>query len=265
MSNLEKLNQPALYIISGAVILLVAVICIIFMIRAYDAGKKLGMSEQKLKQVIVSSASFTVLPAVGILLGVIALAGSLGTPLPWLRLSVIGALHYETQVAEAAAEQVGLSRLSAAEMTPDAFATIALLMTICIMWGMVLAIFFAQPYLKKISKGLHKQQTADPGVQADRGLSNGSKQAPLGDLLMDAMFVGLISAYLGSYIGRIVSADGLFTLTGNPLPLIVSLIAGTAMAVFIYLSEKKDLTWVENFSLAGSMLIAMALAVIIKR
>lgn len=44
----------------------------------------------------------------GILLGVIALSGSLGTPWPWLRLSVIGALHYETQVAQAAAEQVGM-------------------------------------------------------------------------------------------------------------------------------------------------------------
>ena len=39
----------------------------------------------------------------GILLGVIALSGSLGTPWPWLRLSVIGALHYETSVADAAA------------------------------------------------------------------------------------------------------------------------------------------------------------------
>lgn len=35
--------------------------------------------------------------------GIIALSGSLGTPWPWLRLSVIGALHYETSVADAAA------------------------------------------------------------------------------------------------------------------------------------------------------------------
>ena len=39
---------------------------------------------------------------------------------------MIGALHYETQVAQAVAEQVGMSTLSAAEMTPQAFSTIAL-------------------------------------------------------------------------------------------------------------------------------------------
>ncbi|MDY5113310.1 MAG: DUF5058 family protein [Bilifractor sp.] len=38
--------------------------------------------------------------------------GSLGTPWLWLRLSVIWALHYETQVAEAASEAVGVGSLS---------------------------------------------------------------------------------------------------------------------------------------------------------
>ena len=89
--------------------------------------------------------------SVGILLGVIALSGCLGTPWPWLRLSVIGALHYETQIAEAAAEQVGMSSLSAAEMTPTAFTTIALLMSVCIIWGMVLSIFFNKKYTRKLS------------------------------------------------------------------------------------------------------------------
>lgn len=250
MSILKELNQPALFLVSGSIILVVAIICVIFMYRAYRAGKQLGMSEEKLKRIIVSSASFTILPSVGILLGVIALAGSLGTPLPWLRLSVIGALHYETQVAEAAAEQAGLSRLAAAEMTPDAFSTIALLMTICIMWGMILATFFAKAYLKRIKLG--------GGSQKAKGGSG------LGDLAMNAMFIGLISAYIGSYIGRIISGNGWLKFTGDPLPLIVSGIAALAMAGFIYLSEKLKLEWVENFSLAGSMLIAMLAAILIR-
>lgn len=116
--------------------------------RAYRAGQALGMDTTKMKRTIISSATFSLLPSVGILLGVIALSGSLGTPWPWLRLSVIGALHYETQVAQAAAEQVGMSTLSAAEMTPQAFSTIALLMSICIIWGMALSIF--------LNKNIHK-------------------------------------------------------------------------------------------------------------
>ena len=100
---ISQLNSLPLYLICGAIILFVAIVCVIFMIRAYRAGIKLGMDKAKLKRTLTSSVTFSILPSVGILLGVIALSGSLGTPWPWLRLSVIGALHYETQVAQAAA------------------------------------------------------------------------------------------------------------------------------------------------------------------
>ena len=141
MEVLAKLNSPVMYLICGGIVLLVAIICMIFAVRAYRAGKAIGIDVSKMKRVIIASATFAVLPSVGILLGVIALSGSLGTPWPWLRLSVIGALHYETQVAEAAAEAVGMEKLSASAMTASSFSTIALLMSFGIIWGMVLMIF----------------------------------------------------------------------------------------------------------------------------
>ena len=117
MGILSLLNSAPMYAICGGIIAFVAAVCIVFMVRAYRAGIAMGMDPVKLKRAITSSATFSVLPSVGILLGVIALSGSLGTPWPWLRLSVIGALHYETQVAQAAAEAVGIGGLSAADMT----------------------------------------------------------------------------------------------------------------------------------------------------
>ena len=65
-----------------------------------------------MKRVIVSSATFSVLPSIGILLELSPLrevSESLGRGSAF---SVIGALHYETQVAQAAAEQTGMSSLS---------------------------------------------------------------------------------------------------------------------------------------------------------
>ena len=144
MGIINELNSPVMYLIVGVVVAFVALVCVVFMVRAYKAGIDIGMDKYKLKQTITSSATFAILPSVGILLGVIALAGSLGIPLPWLRLSVIGALHYETQVAEAAAEAVGLPGLSATYMTKEAFVTIALVMSVCIIWGMVFSIFFTK-------------------------------------------------------------------------------------------------------------------------
>ena len=242
MNILSLLNSAPMYAICGGIIAFVAVVCAVFMVRAYRAGLAMGIDRVKLKRAITSSATFSLLPSVGILLGVIALSGSLGTPWPWLRLSVIGALHYETQVAQAAAEQVGMSSLSAAEMTPSGFATIALLMSICIMWGMVLSIFFNKRYLGRLGSG-----------------KKSSGGAGFGDTAMTAMFIGLVSAYIG-----FVSGGGLFSFSGSFMPLIVVFVSGLVMAGFIYLSEKKNLAWVESFSIAGSMLIGMAAAVVVK-
>jgi len=245
MSVISKINSPAMYIICGSIIAFIAVFCIVFLIRAYKTGIAIGMDKVKMKRAITSSATFTILPSIGILLGVIALSGSLGTPLPWLRLSVIGALHYETQVAEAAAEVTGLTSLSGSEMTETAFVTIALLMSFCIMWGIVLSIFFNKRYMKKIQK--------PKKVNSGEGFANTA---------MTAMFIGLVSAYIGSYIGGFVSGNGLLSFSGKWLPLIVVTVSALTMSVFIWISEKKKAAWVDNFSIAGSMIIGMASAVI---
>ena len=231
MSVLDQLNGSGIYLVCGGIVLFIAAVCVVFLVRAWRAGKALGMDTVRMKRAITSSATFSLLPSVGILLGVLALSGSLGIPWPWLRLSVIGALHYETQVAGAAAEQVGVT-LSPDAMTTQAFATIALLMSVCIMWGMVLTTLFNRKYLKRL-------QGRDPGKKAGGGF---------GDLAMVAMFIGMVSAYLGSYIGAFVSGQGLLTFRGDWTPLLVALVAALSMAGFTALSEKKNMRWLDSFS-----------------
>ncbi len=249
MTILSRLNGPAVYAVCGGIVAFVAVVCVVFMVRAWRAGVALGMDKTKMRRVVTASITFSALPSVGILLGVIALSGSLGTPWPWLRLSVVGALHYETQVAQAAAEQVGMSSLSAAEMTPRAFTTIALLMSVCIMWGMLLSALFNKRYLKKLGAGTG---------------SGGGAVAGFGDKAMTAMFIGLICAYVGSYIGSFVSGEGPFTFAGDWTPLAVAGVSGLTMAGCVWLSEKKGMAWLESFSIAGSMLLGMAAAVLLR-
>lgn len=266
MSILSKLNSPVMYLIVGAVILFVALTCVLFMVRAYRAGLAIGMDKEKMKRTVAASATFAVLPSVGILLGVIALSGSLGTPLPWLRLSVIGALHYETQVAEAAAEAVGLPGLSAAAMTEQAFTTIALVMSVCIIWGMVLAVIFTKRYTsgkKKEAGNTSKTEAAD-SVNAEKTAASQKKSpfAGFGDKAMTAMFIGLVSCYIGSYISEFISGTRPFSFDGSLIPLLVAIVGGGAMAMFLYFRNKKKAEWLDSFSIAGSMLIAMAAAVL---
>ena len=136
-------------------------------------------------------------------------------------------------------------------MTAPAFSTIALLMSICIMWGMILSTLFNRRYLHR----LHGQGDKQPG----------EKKGGFGDIAMGAMFIGMVSAYLGSYLGDFISGEGLFTFRGSWTPLAVAAVSALVMAAFTWLSEKKKMQWLDNFSIAASMLIGMLAAVVIGR
>ncbi len=246
MTVLDKLNSLPLYLISGGIILFVVLFCVFSLVRAYKAGVAIGMDKTKLRRVITSSATFSLLPSISILLGVIALSGALGMPLPWLRLSVIGALHYETSVADIAAKSTGLNGLEAGDMTLTAFTTIALLMAVGIIWGVVCMLCFGKAYCNKLGKSLSKQK--------------GGKS--FGDNAITAMFIGLVAAYTGSYIAELIQLKGgELVITGNYLPIVTLIVSAIAMAVFTFFAEKKKMVWLDNFSIAGSMLVGMAASV----
>jgi len=237
---LEKINAPALYAIVAFAIAMVCAMCVYFMVKSWKAGLAVGMDRAVLKKAVVSSATFTLLPAFSVLLGVVALSGSMGIPLPWLRLSVIGNLQYEVNVAQIAATSVGLSGLKITEMTPEAFVTIALVMTAGILGGALLCLFTLKAYAGKLGG---KPKAA------------GSGKKSFGDWAMVAMFVGMCSAYIGSYVGQAAQ--------GALLPLATSAVAALAMAGCEALERKCGMKWLENFDLAASMLIAMATAVLL--
>ena len=239
-SLIHQINAPAVYGIVAVAILLVVAMCVYFMVKSWHAGVAVGMDKAVLRKAIISSATFTVLPAVSILLGVVALSGSLGIPLPWLRLSVIGNLQYEVNVAQIAATGVGLSGLKITEMTAQAFVTIALVMTAGILGGALLCLFSLKAYAKKLGGG--KSKPAGAGKKS------------FGDWAMIAMFVGMCAAYIGSYVGS--AAQGML------LPLLTALVAAVVMAVCEVLERRHGLSWLENFDLAVSMLVAMAAAVV---
>ena len=60
-----------------------------------------------------------------------------------------------------------------------------------------------------------------------------------------------------------VGKDGALICTGQYLQLVAMGFSALAMAVFTHFAEKKKMAWLDNFSIAGSMLAAMAVAVVI--
>ena len=59
MSYIERANSLPLYLVVGIILLFIIFICIVFMVKSYRAGKKIGMDEAVLKKAFTSSAAFT--------------------------------------------------------------------------------------------------------------------------------------------------------------------------------------------------------------
>ncbi|MBR5516820.1 MAG: DUF5058 family protein [Firmicutes bacterium] len=246
---LASVNSLTFYAIVAVVLGFITVMCFVFLIKSYKAGVAIGMDPKVLKKTITASATFTLLPSISILLGVIALSGTLGVPFSWLRLSVIGALQYELNVAEIAAQNIGLSGLNLSELNIGAFVTIALVMTMGILGGVFCCIFFLKKYLNKLQAKPKKEVKAEDNTPAKPGF---------GAHATTAMFVGLCAAYIGAYIGQAMPSGG-----SNYMPIFVAVVAAICMAIFEFLVQKKKMLVLENFSLAASMLIAMAAAVVV--
>ncbi len=228
-------NDSFLYIIVAIVIAFVIVESVVFLIKAWKRGLALGISPERMKKVVGSSALFTIAPAFAILLGVIALSKALGFPLPWLRLSVIGALTYETTAAASAAGALGYT-LSNKITDPIVFSTIAWVMTLGIIPGLVLTPLFG----KKIENGVIKIK---------------SKDARWGDIFMSGLFLGMISAFLG-----VVFADVGQGLTGW-IPVFVMLASAILMGLCGLIRNLTGARWIEDYALPISMLGAMALSI----
>ena len=232
---LEQLNSLPMFLIAGGAVAFVIFLCVVFIVRSWRAGVAMGIDKAKLRRAVTSSATFTVLPAVSILLGVIALSKALGFPLPWLRLSVIGALTYETPAAASAAQAVGMD-LSQLITDPKVFAAIAWVMTLGIVPGTILVPAFG----KKIENGIMRIR---------------SKDEKWGSIFMSALFLGMISAFLGMVFGTI--RDGLV----GWIPFFVMVVSALLMCVCAVFVKVLKWSWMEQYALPLSMLGGMFLSI----
>lgn len=230
-------NSTILFLLAGLVILFVIAQSIFFLVRAYRYGKEIGVDPAQMRKTMFSTAVFTVAPAVSILLGVITLSKFLGLPLPWLRLSVIGAITYELPAATSTAQALGIS-LSETVTDPKVYTAICWVMTLGIFPGLI----WVPLFIKKIQGGLMKIK---------------NKDGKWGDIVMTAMFLGMISAFLG-----MVFADIRSGLVGW-IPIFVLLFSALVMGICGLLIKKCGMKWLENYALPISMLCAMVFAAVI--
>lgn len=232
-----SVNHPILFVLVGIIIAIVVAQSVWFLVRAWRRAISLGIEKTRLKKIVRSAAIFTIAPAVSIVIGVIVLSESLGIALPWLRLSVIGSLSYETF----AAKQTMLNFvIGEGGLTAEQFVTITLVMTISILVGIWLA-----PLLgKRMQSGLLNMEKRD---------------RRWADIFQSSLFVGMISAFLG-----FVFCDFSTVFSGETwglVPVLVMAVSAIATLLCGILLKVTGWRWISDYALPFSLVLAMAAAI----
>ena len=89
-----SVNHPLLFLLALIPVVGVLAQSVYFLVKALRRGREIGMDAGKIRKTVRTAAIFTIAPAVSIVISVITLSQTLGIPLPWLRLSVVGSLSY---------------------------------------------------------------------------------------------------------------------------------------------------------------------------
>ena len=159
----EIMNSPLLYGLVGLGIAYIILFCLITLKKAYKHALELGITKEKLKLVITSSAIYSVVPSISIVIGLFSLASVLD----------------ELMAADMVATGTGYESVAALNAAGDAsvVGTVMFVMSICIMGGLIAILLFG----KRIQMGLTKAR---------------SKHGELGALITGVLSLAIIEAFL---------------------------------------------------------------------
>lgn len=228
MSFKEVANSQVLWISVIIGLLIVVVLTVYYLKLCWKKSLEMGVDKQTLKAVVKSSITFSIIPSVAIVAGLVTLAVVIGLPYGWFRLSVIGSVSYELMSANMA-----LSALNLNVETADAYAFGLMAWSMCL--GMTLSIIFNLFFNKKIHMGTMKLGKGDKKWEA---------------VSQNVFMLALMCALLVPMI----FAGGVDLLT-----FISSALIAVVLSV---LAQKLKAKWLNDFILVFSLIGAMASSVL---
>ena len=235
MGYFDVANSPLLFLLVAAGILYIVGLSAVFLRKSWRRCLELGISREKLRSVARSSAVFTVVPSISIVIGLFTLSTVLGVPWPWYRLSVVGSVSYELMAADMVADGVGYA--SVGEMASQAdytiFGAVMFVMSICILAGIIINIFAVE----KIQNGMSTLK---------------KKRGDWGTIVNSCFFLGIVAAFT-----PLIFASG----TVYALTFLVSM--GVA-ALCVLCMRRFKLNWLGSFIMSISLIVSMAASILLE-
>lgn len=223
----EIISSPLLLILVVVGLLYITGFSIVYLLKARKRALEMGITKEEVNDIIKSSTVFSIVPSLSIVIGLIALAAAMGTVWSWWRLSVIGSLSYETQIASSLAAVLGFSSTTdmIANASGDQFGVVMILMSIGMLSGFLILI----PFGKKLSTSVDK-------TKGGNGWSS----------VLSGCFMLVL---LAVYVPVLLICD-----TIQALVMVTGLVVALLLSAF---ASKTGLEWLNNFIMAGSMVAGM--------
>ena len=252
-------TSPVILAVALGVVVFVLAQSVFFLVKSWKKGKELGISSETLKNTAVTSAVFTVAPAISILATVLVLANALGLVLPWIRLTVIGNLAYETTAAQTALDFWGAT-INNAVGDKQQFATIAWAMTLGSIAPLILVPFLCKKLQKKVGDVVNKNENTQK----------------LGDAISAAAFIGIVFAFVAREINGYTAttitqaaADGsiekvkMISGSAGAMSIFILIAAMVLLVVLEALCKALKLEKLQSFAMPLAMFGAMAVAILL--
>lgn len=236
-------ESPLMLGLAALVIGFVVIESVFFLVKAWRRGKAIGMSTETLKNAVFTSSLFSVAPAISILVTVFTLSSALGVVLPWIRLSVIGNLLYESSAATTTLGQFNKS-LSSPIDDEAVFAAVAWVMTLGICLGLILVTVFGKFILKKVTNVAAKNSGASGLI----------------DAISASAFIGIIAAFVAQALAN-KSSDG--STDAGFMSVVCLVMAVVISLIFEIICHKFNFKKLEVFATPLGIFGSLAVAIVL--
>ncbi len=230
-----------IYALVGIIFLYVLLQSLVALLKAMKQAKVLGFSNANINKTITSSAVLSIAPSIAILISLVVLSQVFGPWIAGMRLGTLGAVTYELPAAINVIEGA---------FGADINGVITLEMGVTAIWVMTLGcippLLLVPFFYKKISTRFDQIKKRNSAWK---------------DILMDALFLGMISAFVGYVIAPITPEDGGASYI-SILAILVLITSALLVTVLGLLSNKEKLGWLKSYALPLSMVLSMALAIV---
>ena len=240
MDAMQIANSIPMWIACAIPVGLIIFQAILFLNKSRQACADIGYPDEKVKQAMKSAAITSIGPSLVILSGMLSLLITVGGPVGWMRLSLIGSVMFESLAAGMGTQQVGVT-LGTDPMTPTALAMAVWTMVLCSIGWVIFATFSAS----RMEKVQHK-------------ITGGNTKRMA--LISGAALIGCFASFVASHLVKFNKEVGSFYFAKSAVAAILG-----ALIMFIMMKvsakNKKLAEWNLFIAMVGAMILTAILPI----